>query len=334
LRRNPILLFLALCITAWALAAPASLQAAPIPKDTVLATDTNDSGHTEIWLLQEGKDPEVFATIDPGTNGTPWVGPLAFGPGGRLFVASIGENGTLWDVTAGGDRSKDKPVAKGLFTDAPLKLCGLVLDAAGNAYLSLSEAADPGANKKPHPIVRVDTKTGSVTALPGEYNHARGLAIAANADKKEILYIVEAGTGRVLTYNLTDNIPGDKPFASGFPPMADHAAGSIAVDPRGHIFVLWRMNPNDANTADENSGGFFDITNGGDFSDFAKTPPLVRTQFRLDVNQIAFDSQNYLYIAGNDSRVVWVSNFQGDAFFQALAYSANVGDCEAVTVAP
>jgi hypothetical protein len=173
-----------------------------------------------------------------------------------------------------------------------------------------------------------------VTALPGEYDHARGLAIATTADKKEILYIVEAGTGRVLTYNLTDNLPGEKPLATGFPPLTDHVAGSIAIDPRGRIMLLWRMNPNDANTADENSGGLFDITNGGDFSDFVKTPPLVRTQFPLDVNQFAFDSQNYLYFPGSDSRTVWVCSFQGDVFFQAVAYSVNVGNCEACAVAP
>jgi glucose/arabinose dehydrogenase len=334
-RRNSNLSFLALCIiTGWALAVPASVHAAPIPKDSIFATDTNDSGHTEIWRLQEGQDPAVYATINPGTTGTPWVGPLAFGPNGHLYVASIGENGTLWDVTAGGDLSADKPVAKGLFKDAPQKLCGLVFDAAGNAYLSLSEAAESAANRQPHPIVRVDTKTGSVTELPVAYDHARGLAIATTADKKEILYIVEAGTGRVLSYNLTDNQPGDKPLATGFPPMADHVPGSIALDPRGHLFVLWRMNRDDANTADENSGGLFDITNGGDFSDVSKTPPLVKTQFRMDVNQMAFDSQNYLYLTGNDSKTVWVSPFQGDVFFQALAFAVNVGNCDAIAIAP
>lgn len=324
------LLLFTLVVGAVGLAAP--LRAA-VPTGTLLATGTNASGQPVIWLVREGADAETFATLSPGTT-APGYGPMAFSPSGRLFVAAAIDGGSLWDVTDGGNRAADRPVAKGLFADQPRRLCGLAFDAAGNAYVSHSEAADEAANRKAQPIVRVDVKSGAVTALPVAYNHARGLAVVKGADGREILYIAEAGAGRVVTYDLTNGAPAAAPFATGFPPGTSALAGSLGVDRRGRLLLLWRLDPNDANTEEESSGALFDITAGGDFSDLNRTAPLIRTQFPIELSQFAFSAENYLYFPGGSAGTVLASDFQGDVWFQALTVAANLGNCPSIVVAP
>lgn len=216
----------------------------------------------------------------------------------------------------------------------PHKISGMAFDSAGNVYMPLSEAEDSSANDKSYPIARVELKTGKVSQLKGTFDHAAGLAIRMNADKKEILYIAEENTGRVLTYNLTDDQPGDKPLATGFPKFKDHGIGQLAFDPRGKLFVGWRMDPDD-----KTSGGIFDVTNGGDFKDFTKTAPLLKAaEFPTDVNGMAFDSKNNLYMGGDNQRFVYVSPFDATkgtfGAFEEFSNDIGGGDCETVAVAP
>jgi hypothetical protein len=348
MRRKFIVPILALGVAGWALTRLAPLHAqsaaSALPKDTILESNSNsndDSGNP-IWKLTPGQPPQLFARVDRGTdpgNGEwPWLCPIGVGPNGHLYVVSVADSGTLWDATAGGDVIPSrvatvKPVATSIFTDQPNKMCGIAFDGASNIYLTSSEN---GAQ----PIMKV-TPAGKVSPLKGTYNLPRGLAVKKDASNNEILYIVQAGDATIQTYNLTTDTPGTSAFAKGFPQQDNHTPGSIVVNHQGQILVLWRLDPSDANNAfDSNSGAVFDITAGGDFSDLTKTPPLVHTQFRMDVNEMAVDSQNNLYIAGNDSRTCWMSPFNGGKYGPCVAFSgfganqANLGDSEAVAVAP
>jgi hypothetical protein len=324
----------ALAVTGLALTA----TAAPIPKDTVFSTyaDNNASDPTapQVVMLTKDSDPTGFAFVDPNPGGDrAWLAPIGFGPDGHLYLAIASQNGTLLDLTSGGDRSKAGPIAKGIFADLPHKISGMAFDAEGNVYLSMSEADDSSLSGNLYPISRVALKTGTVSHLKGTVDHAKGLAIRPDANKNEILYIVEGNTGKVLTYNLTTDTPGDKPLATGFPAILDHGSGQIAFDPRGKLFVSWQMDPTDVTT-----GAVFDITNGGDFSDFTKTPPvLMMNDFKTDVNGMAFDSKNNLYMGG-DNHFTFVSPFDatkgtfGD--FVQYANDNGGGDSESVAIAP
>ncbi len=313
-------------------------SAAPIPKDTVITTyadnNASDQSAPQVVMLTKDSDPTGLAYVDPNPGGDrAWLAPIGFGPDGHLYLAIASQNGTLLDLTAGGDRSKDKPVATGIFPILPHKISGMAFDAEGNVYLSLSEPEDSSLVGNLYPISRVELKTGKVSQLKSTYNAAKGLAIRPDANKNEILYIVEGNTGKVLTYNLTTDTPGDKPLATGFPAIADHGSGQLAFDPRGKLFVSWQMDPSDVTT-----GAVFDITNGGDFSDFTKTPPVVMmNDFKTDVNGMAFDSKNNLYMGG-DNHFTFVSPFDaakgtfGD--FVQYANDNGGGDAETVTIAP
>jgi hypothetical protein len=309
--------------------APLASAQQPIPKDTVLTTYADNTGPV-ILMLHKDKDPVAFGTIDPGDDGQ-WVAPLGFAPNGHLYVASRGKQGSLWDITPGGDRTGDQPIATGILTTVPHKIGGMAFDAEGNAYLSLGQAE--GENEKSYPISRVELKTGKVSYLNGTFDHAWGLAIRKNADNKEILYIAEGNTGRVLTYNLTDDKLDDKPLATGFPKFTDHLAGALAFDTRGRLFVFWRIGD------DENGGGVFDITNGGDFADVSKTPPVQNYPNRMDVQGMAFDSKNNLYVGGDNTNFVWFSPFDATKgtfgeFVEFTSSDDGGGDSETVVVAP
>jgi hypothetical protein len=329
--RNPFTPILALYVAGWTLPAPAPLHAA-IAKDTVFTTYADNTSPT-IMMLQKDKDPVEFATINPGDDGQ-WVAPLGFGPNGHLYVGSRGNMGALWDITNGGDRSSDKPVATGIFSAVPHKIGGIAFDAEGNAYLSIGQTEDGSLNDMPYPISRVDLKTGKVTHLNAMFDHAWGLAIRKDANNNEILYIAEGNKGRVLTYNLTTDKLDDKPLATGFTPFKDHGCCQLAFDPRGHLFTMWRLDPDD-----ENGGGLFDITNGGDFSNMTKTPPMAMYPNRMDVQGLAFDSKNNVLLGGDNTNVVWFSPFDatkgkfGD-FVQFTSSDNGGGDCETVAVAP
>jgi hypothetical protein len=312
-------------------------SAATFPKDTVFTTYADNNGNAgdpQIVMLQKDKDPVGFATVDPGTDRA-WIAPIAFGPDGHLYLAMATKNGTLLDITNGGDLTSAsiKPVATGFLATLPHKISSMAFDAEGNVYIPLSEPEDGSLAGTPYPIYRIELKTGKVSQLKGTYNSARGLLVQTDANKNEILYIVEAGTGKILTYNLTTDTPGDKPFATGFPVILDHGMGILRVDQRGKLMLTYRMDPNDNTT-----GAVFDISNGGDFSNFTKTPPvLMGFPFTTDTNGLVFDSKNNMYIGG-DNHFTFVSLFDatkgtwGD--FNQYANDNGGGDCETLAIAP
>jgi WD40 repeat protein len=317
MRRTVSLPFLSLCVMGLALMASPPACAGPFPKDTIFATATNTADLNVIWMVSDTGIKE-FARIPPGDESDPWIGPLAFSPSGDLYVVTrfdTNNTGALWKVTKGGDLTSDKPMAVGLFPEgASKKYGGLVFDPAGNAYI-----ANGDSGTDPQPILRVDP-TGKVTQLTGVFENPHGLAVL-----NDTLYIGESNTGRVLAYNLKDNTV--KPFATGFVQGTDHVASQLAVDPRGHLLVLWKVDPDD-----EHTPGLFDITAGGDF---AGKSPIAKGTFRLDMNQIAVDSKNNVYVAGNDSHRVWISRFSADKFADFVELNGgDVGDSEAIAIAP
>jgi len=336
-KRKGLVLFGTTAVAVAGLAVVAS--AAPIPKDTVITTHAdNNSGDpdaSQIILLNKDGDPTGFAHVDPGTDRV-WLAPIGIGPDGHLYLAMATGNGSLLDVSEGGDRSTAKPLATGIFTVLPRKVGGMAFDAEGNVYLSLTETQaehDDGNHAVTYPIVRVNLKTGQKSTLNALFDHATGIAIRKDANNQEILYVAEVNAGRVRTYNLTTDKLDDKPLATGFPGRPDHGIAAMAFDPRGRLFVAWRMDPDD-----DHQNGIFDITNGGDFSDFTRTPPvLMATEFAADLNGLAFDSKNNLYIGG-DNHYTFYSPFDAaKGTFGDLSEYANDnlgGDSESVVVAP
>jgi hypothetical protein len=324
------------------LATPSAAQQ-PIPSGTVFTTYADNgtgTGPGTVVMLEPNKDPIPFGMFDPGSDfSSPWAAPIGVGPDGHVYVVSKMNKGSIWDITKGGDltAASTKPLATGFWSDEPHKIGGIAFDAEGNAYLSLGETQpeDDGSPdpRLTEPIVRVNLKSGKVSQLNGRYNHAWGLAIRPDANKNEILYIVEGNTGRVLTYNLTTDKLDAAPFATGFPtPGTDHMSGALAFDPRGHLFVAWRMDP-----TDDTTGGLFDITNGGDFTN--ATPALLMSTFKTDVNGLVFDANNDAIMGGDNSFVVWMSPFDpktgkfGD-FVDYTGSGSGGGDNETMAIVP
>jgi len=324
-----------------------SASADPIPHGAVFTTYADNStgtGPGTVVMLQQGKDPVPFGMFDPGSDfSSPWAAPIGVGPDGHVYVVSKMNKGSIWDITNGGDltsvtAASHKPLATGFWTVEPHKIGAIAFDAEGNAYLTLGQTQEEdSASSDPNlrePIVRVNLKTGAVSNLIGLYNHAWGLAVRPDANKNEILYIVEGGTGSVLTYNLTTDKLDAKPFATGFPLSTDHLSGAIAFDQRtpSHLFVAWRMDPNDNTT-----GGLFDITAGGDFS--KATPALLMSTFKTDVNGLVFDANNNAIMGGDNSFVVWMSPFDpktgkfGD-FVDYTGSGSGGGDNETMAIVP
>jgi len=328
----------ALCGTvALAVVGLALTASADIKSGTVFSTHADGNGGPSIMMLEKDKDPVEFATVDPGTDRV-WLAPLGLGPDKHLYLALATKNGTLLDVTDGGDRSTTKPVATGIFPVLPRKFGAMVFDAEGNAYLSMNQVqgeSDNAPNGDTYPIMRVELKTGKVSALKGSFNHAAGLAIRPNADKQEILYIAEGVTGRVLTYNLTTDTPGDKPLATGFPSIPDHGFIQLAFDQSGKLFASWRTDPDD-----KYSVGLFDITNGLEFKDVTSTPPvLMMPDIPADINGLVFDASNNLLAGGDNTNYVWMSPFDASTgkwgdFVQFTSSDLGGGDAETVFIVP
>jgi len=327
--------FALLGTAALAVAGLALTASADIKSGTVFATHADGNGGPSIMMLEKDKDPVEFATVDPGTDRV-WLAPVGLSPDKHLYLALATKNGTLVDVTDGGDRSATKPVATGIFPILPHKISGLAFDAEGNAYLSLSEAEDSSLQGNSYPISRVELKTGKVSQLKGTYDHAKGLVIRADpTTKDEILYIVEGNTGRVLTYNLTKDTPDDKPLVTGFPAILDHGVGQLAFDSQGKLFLAIRMDPDD-----KYSNGIFDISKGFEFKDAASTPPvLMAPDIPADVNGLAFDANNNVYMGGDNNNFVWMSPFDASTgkygdFAQFTSSDLGGGDAETVFIVP
>jgi hypothetical protein len=244
-----------------------------------------------------------FAMLNAGG----WIGPLVGRADGRLFAVTSANNGSLWDITDGGDLTQATPVAKNLFPMGVSYPEGMAFDADGNVYITNSE------NGKGPQNIAVVAPDGSVSYLPDELDNPTGLAVL-----NQVLYIAEGGAGRVLAHDLMTGATNE--FATGFNGGESHVSAQLAVDGRGKLLVLWSTTM---------GTGLFDITNGGSFTGQV---PLALAEFRIDVNEIAVDGANNVYAATDGDGEVFISMFDGSAFGPFQAFASQLGDCESVAV--
>jgi outer membrane protein assembly factor BamB len=261
--------------------------------------------------------PPTVADVFEVTTGTPrpfarvtaagWLGPLHATRDGRLLAATNALGGSLWDLTPGGDRTTATPLARNLFGASLAFLEGMALDEDGNAYVS---NGDGGRQR----VVRV-SPAGVVSALAGTYDNATGLWVCGRT-----LLIAEGNTGRVLAHDLTSG--AEAPHARGFRASPTHLSGQLAVDHRGRVLVLW---------SNALGTGLFDITAGGDLS---AARPLVPYTAGIDVNQIAIDADNNVYVAGDGTSNLYVSRFTAGVFAPFVVFARGLGDTESVAIGP
>jgi hypothetical protein len=268
--------------------------------DRIFGADSYSAAVLKVYDITNGT-AVYFATLNAGG----WIGPLGVRGDGHLFAVTDANQGSLWDITAGGNFTSAIPLASKIFGAALTFPEGMTFDAQGNAYITNSEAG-------PQPIAKV-TPTGAVSYLPGTFNNARGLVIKAG-----ILYIAEGGTGHVLAFNLSTN--SSTVFASGFFAAGGHISASLALDPRGRILTLWSTGA---------AEGLYDVTKGGNFSGVASLAP---STFGIDVNQMGVDSANNVYVAGDGSGAAYVSTFSNGGFQPFKVFASGLGDTESLAV--
>jgi hypothetical protein len=255
----------------------------------------------------------TFATLNAGG----WIGPLVTTTSGRLFAATGASNGSIYEVSAGGDQTDASALASSIFADGGYsEIDSMAIDGNGNLYLTNSEA---GLKQ-----VAVVSPSGAVSFLPRLYDNPTGLAVCGNA-----LLISEGNAGRIVAHDLTTNAESD--FATGFTPGGSHISAQLVVDHRGHLLVLWLA------TGGGSTEGLYDVTGGGDFTNQA---PLVAAPFRIDVNQIAVNAANDVFAAGNNTGDTYVSRFGTDAgvdgglYAPFVVYATGLTDTESVAVGP
>ena len=288
--------------------------------ERIFAARRNDERLGIVYELSSGTAVE-FARLRSQGPGGEWIGGLATSADGRLFALTNAENGSLWDITAGGDFTREQPRARALFAGArpdgnPLSR-GLAFDAEGNAYAIVGRD-----DRGDQPIVKV-TPDGTVSQLPVAFYRPRGLVV-----REGVLYVTQYEKGQVIAVDLATSEARE--FASGFagsPAIAgvyEVSVPDLAVDPRGRLLLLWEtVDPGPLGALCCKEPGVFDITDGGDF---AGRVGLVRA-WRLSGGTgpdgpLAVDGANNVYAAsGGDDGWVYVSRFGGEAFaeFEPLA---------------
>ena len=321
-RRMPLVATMALVLLATAFGVEG-------PRPTTAVTAAQPAGDRLFVARHVRIGDEHVGVVFEITSGTPvefarlrlgrgeWIGALAVSPDGRLHAVTDAENGSLWDVTAGGDLTKAEPRAKGFFPrnlNARDLIRGLTFDADGNAYLLIPEGSNAG---RIQPVVKV-AADGTVSQLPFVLEGARSLVV-----REGVLYASEHTTGRVISYNLaTEEL---SVFASGF--GGTRAQGpqnvdipELVVDQLGRLLVFWEtigLNPI-ANMCC-NRPALYDITNGGDFAD-VRDGLVVSSRSSSDRGvdgPLAVDSANNVYAASHGVEGgdwVYISRFGEGAF--------------------
>ncbi|MGI8553900.1 MAG: SMP-30/gluconolactonase/LRE family protein [Dehalococcoidia bacterium] len=279
----------------------ASAARAALQSGRIFAADSYGDA-VSVYEVTDGRRAP-FAQV----NGGGYIGPLAVSPDGRLFTITNADHGSLFDITSGGDLSAAQPLARNLFSGGVEYVEGLTFDGNGNAYVTSGEN---GAQ----PVAKV-TPGGSVSYLSPSPVNPTGPAVIGGT-----LYVSEGDSGSVLAYPLEGGQPA--PFATGFQKASSHFSGQMAVDPRGRLILLW-------STGSES--GLFDISGGGDFS---AQLPLVTASFRIDLNQIAIDGANNVYVAGDGEGTLNISRFSGGSFAPFEVFVDGLGDTESVAVVP
>lgn len=271
---------------------------APMKPGMVMAASSYGENVGTIYEVSSGTAVE-FARIP--SNG--WVGALHFTATGRLFAATDYAGGSLFDISAGGNLTGATPFVRGLGE----YITGLTRDAAGNFYVS---------SLVPNARIRKISPNGAVTQLERTFNLPGDVFVWGNT-----LYVSEGATGTVWSVNLTNGVA--TPLVTGFTPGSSHFSGQFTRNSEGRLYVLWRST---------RGSGLFDITSGGAYNN--AFPVTAHDAFRLDVNEVAIDSRNNIYFAGNGSGKVWRSPYLGSPYGAATVLADGVSDTEAVAVYP
>jgi uncharacterized repeat protein (TIGR01451 family) len=271
---------------------------APMKPGMVMAASSYGENVGTIYEVSSGTAVE-FARIP--SNG--WVGALLFTATGRLFAATDYAGGSLFDISAGGNLTGATPFVRGLGE----YITGLTRDPAGNFYVS---------SLLPNARIRKISPNGAVTQLERTFNLPGDVFVWGNT-----LYVSEGATGTVWSLNLTSGVA--TPLVTGFTPGSSHFSGQFTRNSEGRLYVLWRST---------RGSGLFDITSGGVFTN--AFPVTAQNAFRLDVNEVAIDSRNNIYFAGNGSGKVWRSQYLGSPYAAATVLADGVSDNEAIAVYP
>jgi uncharacterized repeat protein (TIGR01451 family) len=242
------------------------------------------------------------------TDDDGWLGPLLIAPDGHVYAGTNANNGSIFDITPGGDLRDATPIARNL-GDWPSTL---VMDSAGNLYTTAEQ--NDGQIRKISP-------EGEVSLFGPAINAGGGIAIDEAAN---VLYLAEGPTGSVHRVDLTTG--ASTVFATGFLKNDDHFSGQIVRTRQGRLYMLWGYK--------ENNQGLFDITNGGDFTN--AIPVTAKDAFRLDVNQMTIGPNDDIYMAGNDNKHIYRAPFlpATQSYGPTIPWALNLGDNESIGIFP
>jgi hypothetical protein len=264
-------------------------------------------------VVDGGAASTTFATV-PAAG---WLGPMLLTTDGKFYVATNAQNGSIWEISAGGDFTAMQPIAANAFPSGLTYVEGMARDASGVFYVSNSEAGMTHIAK-----VTPGADGGVSEALPTAFDDPTGLVVCGG-----VLLIAEGNAGRVVAHDLASG--AESVWASGFAMASSHISAQMVVDQRGHLLINWK------NAGASATQGIFDITAGGDFS---MATPLVSVggAFSTDVNEIAVNAANDIFAAGNGGGAMHVARAMGDAGTWApfVVFATGLGDTESVGIGP
>jgi hypothetical protein len=267
----------------------------------------------EVTGVDGGAAMSTFATV-PAAG---WLGPMLLTSDGKFFVATNAQNGSIWEISGGGDFTAMQPIAANVFPSGLTYVEGMARDANGVFYLSNSET---GMTQIARVTPGVDG--GASERLPTAFDDPTGLVVCGG-----VLLVAEGNKGRVVAHDLASG--AESVWASGFAMAGSHISAQMVVDRRGHLLLNWKS------SAAGSAQGIFDITAGGDFS--AATPlASVASAFSTDVNEIAVNEANDIFVAGNGGGNMYVARAAEDAGTWApfVVFASGLGDTESVGIGP
>jgi hypothetical protein len=264
-----------------------------------------------------GADGGAAATTFATVPAAGWLGPMLLTSDGKFYVATNAQNGSIWEISAGGDFTTKQPIAANAFPSGLSYVEGMALDANGVFYLSSSEAGMTHVAK-----VTPGADGGMSQPLPTAFDDPTGLVVCGG-----VLLIAEGNMGRVVAHDLTSG--AESVWASGFASGGSHISAQMVVDQRGHLLINWR------NSGAGAAQGIFDITAGGDLSAASPLVP-VGGAFGTDVNEIAVNAANDIFAAGNGGGSLFVARAGGDAGTWApfAVFATGLSDTESVGIGP
>lgn len=242
------------------------------------------------------------------TDDEGWIGPLLIAPDGHVYAGTNANDGSIFDITPGGNLQNATPIATNL-GDWPSTL---VMDSGGNLYTTAEQIDGQ---------IRKITPEGEVSRFGPAINAGGGIALDEAAN---VLYLAEGTTGSVHRVDLTTG--ASTVFATGFLRNTDHFSGQIVRTRQGRLYMLWGFR--------EANHGLFDITSGGDFT--GAVPVTAKNAFRLDVNQMTIGPNDDIYMAGNNNKHVFRAPFipATQSYGPTTAWALNLGDNESIAIFP